>query len=182
VILVALVSKWLIQLRHAYAIFHQRPIASAATPQTTPVVSSSPTQQTVSTKPTTAAAPNPKQQQVTTTNNNTNAISRPTGGASGTTISPVSHPTSKSQAGITPQIKTVNQQHLSSIRRINTTTPLPITLINSTAGINSTARQNYTFAATSPAATTDKLLYLGYHGTANPTHDNSGSKHDDSMY
>ena len=32
------------------------PIASAATPQTTPVVSSSPTQQTVSTKPTTAAA------------------------------------------------------------------------------------------------------------------------------
>jgi hypothetical protein len=64
-------------------------------------------------------------------------------------------------------VKAVNQQPLPSIRGINTTAsqvkalngqqrplaaPLPITLINSTAGLNSTAGQNYTFAATSPAA------------------------------
>ncbi|MFL6383699.1 MAG: hypothetical protein ACJ712_01860, partial [Nitrososphaeraceae archaeon] len=102
------------------------PIASAATPQTTPVVSSSPsspTQQTVTTKPITAAAPHSKQQQVTTSNNNTNAISRPTGGASGAIVSPFNHPTSKPQAGIAPQVKAVNQQPLPSISGINTTAP-----------------------------------------------------------
>jgi len=94
-----------------------------------------------------------------------------------------------------PQVKAVNQQPLPSTRGINTTgsqvkalngqqrplaAPLPITLINSTAGLNSTAGQSYTFAATSPAATSDQVLYLGYHGTTNPTHGNSDSKHDES--
>ncbi len=93
-----------------------------------------------------------------------------------------------------PQVKAVNQQPLPSTRGINTTgsqvkalngqqrplaAPLPITLINSTAGLNSTAGQSYTFAATSPAATSDQVLYPGYHGTTNPTHGNSGSKHDE---
>ena len=91
------------------------------------------------------------------------------------TVSPVSQPTSKSQTGIAPQVKAVNQQPLPSIRGINTTAsqvkalngqqrpyaaPLPITLINRTAGLERTAGQNYTFAPTSPAATSDQVLIL----------------------
>jgi hypothetical protein len=155
------------------------PVTSAATPQTTQFVSSSspssPTQQTATTtKPTTEAAPNPKQQPVTTSNNNTNAISRPTGSASGATVSPVSQPTIKSKVGIAPQVNAVNGQQLPI------SAPQPITLINGTAGINNTAGLNYTFAATSPIASSDKLLYLGYHGGTKSSNDNSGSKHEDS--
>ena len=147
---------------------------TAATPITSAVSSPSPTtQQTVTTKPTTAAtslaAHHPKQQQITATNNNnTAAISRLTEGATGAKITPVKHPTntslqSTSPLGIAPQIKSVNQQP-----------PQPIT------GINNTAGQNYTFTTSSLAATSDQLLYLGYHGATNPTHGNSNSKGKDS--
>jgi hypothetical protein len=84
-------------------------------------------------------------------------------------------------------VKAVNQQQQQQqqqppIRGINSTIaaainstapPPPIILINGTTPINGTAGQNYTFAATSPVVSSDKLLYLGYHG-------NSDSKHDDS--
>jgi hypothetical protein len=92
---------------------------------------------------------------------------------SGTTIAPLSHPTSTSPSGIAPQMKAINQQQ-------QPPAALPITAINSTAVINSTAGQNYTFAATSPTVPSDQVLYVGYHGTtSNPTHGNSGSKHHD---
>ena len=157
-----------------------KPPLASTMPQTSTVSSS--TQQTLTKPTTTPAAPPPKQQQqtaTTTTNNNTKAISRPTVGAMNTTIAPVSHPTSTSPAGIAPQVKAVNQHQQQSTRGINSTAAInstvpPIILINGTAG------QNYTFAATSPAATSDQLLYLRYHGTTNPTHGNSGPKHDDS--
>jgi hypothetical protein len=138
-------------------------LASAVpTPQSTSAESSSsPTQQTlVTTKPTTATTSPPKQQQIVNTKN----IPRSSG--SGTPIALLSHPTS----GIAPQVAAVKHQQQP-----------PVTLINSTAGINNTAGQNYTFAAISPAATSGQVVYLGYHGAAtNPTHGNSGSKHDDS--
>jgi hypothetical protein len=117
------------------------------------------------TKPTTATTALPKQQQIANTNN----IPRSSG--IGAPIVPLGHPTSTLPLGIAPQVKAVKQQQRP-----------PITLINSTAGINGTAGQNYTFAAISPAATSGQVLYLGFHGTVaatNPTHGNSGSKHDD---
>ena len=121
---------------------------------------SSPAQQTVTTKQTTATIAPPKQQKIANTNN----IPRSSG--SGSPIVPLGHPTS----GIAPQVAAVKQQQQP-----------PVTLINSTARINNTAGQNYTFAAISPAATSGQVLYLGYHGAAtNPTHSNSGSKHEDS--
>jgi trimeric autotransporter adhesin len=165
--------------------------SAAATPKTS----------TVSSSPSTAAnITAPKQQQIKAVNNtHINAISRPARGATGTTIAPVSHshPTntslssSSSPLAIAPQIRAINQQQPSpSIRGINSTTGFnsttstaainttalpPIILINGTTPINSTAGQNYTFAATSPVATSDQLLYLGYHGPQG----NSGSKHND---
>jgi hypothetical protein len=52
--------------------------------------------------------------------------------------------------------------------------------VNSTIGTNNTAGQNHLFAATSPIATSDKLIYLGYHDTtatpSSSTHGNTGSK------
>jgi len=39
---------------------------------------------------------------------------------------------------------------------------------------------DYTFAATSPVPASDEPIYLGYHGASSSTHDNGGSKHDDS--
>ncbi len=141
-------------------------LASAVpTSQSTSAVSS-PTQRTVTTKPTMATTAPPKQQQIANTNN----IPRSSGSSS--PIAPLSHPTSTSLAGIAPQVEAVKQQRQP-----------PLTLINSTAGINTTAGQNYTFAAISPAPTSGQVLYLGFHGTVaatNPTHGNSGSKHDDS--
>jgi hypothetical protein len=164
-------------------------LSSAVTPPTSAAVSLPPQQQTTITKPTTTApsvdsAPPKQQQQIATTNknNNTNTSLLPTGGASRATISPVSNPSNKSlssssqSSAIAPQIKAVNQQH-----KQHTLTP-PITLINGTKGTNSTAGQNYTFATSSPAATSDKPLYLGYHDTTTTTssaHGNSGSKHND---
>jgi hypothetical protein len=164
-------------------------LASAAATPKTSAVSSSPS--------TAANITAPKQQQIKAVNNtHINAISRPAGGAAGTTIAPVSHspPTntsssSSSPLAIAPQIRAINQQQPSpSIRGINSTTGFnstavainttalpPIILINGTTPINSTAGQNYTFAATSPVATSDQLLYLGYHGAQG----NSGSKHND---
>ncbi|HYY50411.1 MAG TPA: hypothetical protein VE643_06030 [Nitrososphaeraceae archaeon] len=141
-------------------------LASAVpTSQSTSVVSS-PTQRTVTTKPTMATTAPPKQQQIANTNN----IPRSSGSSS--PIAPLSHPTSTSLSGIAPQVEAVKQQRQP-----------PLTLINSTAGINTTAGQNYTFAAISPAPTSGQVLYLGFHGTVaatNPTHGNSGSKQDDS--
>jgi hypothetical protein len=171
-------------------------LSSAITPPTSAAVSLPPQQQTTITKPTTAAAaasadsappPKQQQQQIATTNNN-NASSLPTGGATRTTIAPVSNPSNKSlssssssslsqsPSAIAPQIKAVNQQH-----KQHQLAP-PITLINGTKrGTNSTAGQNYTFTASSPAATSDKPLYLGYHDTTTTTtssaHGNSVSKH-----
>jgi hypothetical protein len=152
---------------------------TTATPPTSSVSSSTP-QQTVTTKPTsvaTVSTPPPKNEQPTNTTNNTNATSRLTEVATGAKISPVNHLTngsSSSPLGIAPQIKAVNQQQPSS------PPPPPLTGIHSTTGSNSTAGQNYTFAAAaSPVATSDKLLYLGYHDTASPTHENSGSQDKD---
>ena len=142
------------------------PLASSAvTPQATSALSSSPPQQTPATKPANTIAP-PKQQQIANTNDN---IPRSAGSGSVPIIAPLSHPTFTSPSGIAPQVKAVNQQQQHPA----------VSPINGTAGINSTAGQNYTFAATSPAFPSGQVLYLGYHGTApNPTHGNSGSKQD----
>ena len=168
-------------------------LSSTVTPPTSAAVSLPPQQQTTITKPpTTAAAASadsalPKQQQIATTNkNNNNASSLPTSGATRATIAPVSNPSNKSlsssssslsqSSAIAPQIKAVNQQH-----KQHQLAP-PITLINGTKGTNGTAGQNYTFAASSSASTSDKPLYLGYHDTSTTTssaHGNSGSKHND---
>jgi hypothetical protein len=151
-----------------------------STPPTSAVSSSPPsTQQTITTKPAVAA---PTQQQIKAVNNtHMNTISRPTGGHTGTTIAPVSQPSttnaSSSPSGIAPQIKAVNQQlQQSLIKGINGTTG-----INNTAAtpVNSTSGQNYTFAATSLPAASDQFLYLGYHGRTKSNHDNSGLNHDD---
>jgi hypothetical protein len=67
---------------------------------------------------------------------------------------------------IAPQVKAISQQQQQH-------QPQPVKAINSTAG------QNYTFAATSPVVASGKLLYLGYHGSDGTptTNDDSGSKH-----
>jgi hypothetical protein len=157
------------------------PIASAATPPTSAVSSSSSsaaTQQTTTTKSTAAtnAATPPKQQPVKTSNNITNAISRHTVGSTGTTISPVSNTINKSlsstslSSAIAPQVKAINQQQ-------QLPAPSPITLINSTAG------QNDTFAAAPPAAASDKLMYLGYHGSdSSPNYKSSSDSKQPSIY
>ena len=171
-----------------------------STPPTSAVSSSPPsTQQTITTKPAVAA---PKQQQIKAVNNtHMNAISRPADGSGpGKTLAPVIHHTtnaSSSPSGITPQIKAVNQQlqkqppikGINGTTGINSTTAAPINSIGPlspiipTSGatpVNSTAGQNYTFAATSLQAASDQILYLGYHGPDKSNHGNSGSNHDDS--
>jgi hypothetical protein len=147
------------------------PLASSViTPPTSAVSSpSSPpsTQQTTTTVATNTATP-PKQQQVKTSNNNTNVISRPNGGPTGTTIAPVSNASNKSlsstslSSAIAPQVKAINQQQQPPARS-------PMTLINNTG------RQNDTFAAVTPVVTSDKLIYLGYHGGDSQPNDKSSS-------
>jgi hypothetical protein len=139
------------------------PSLSASPPIST--VSSSTQKTTI--KPTPAAsvaAPKQQQQQIATTNNNT--VSRSTGGATGATMAPVSNPINRSlstsPSNIAPQVNAISQQQQQQQQ--------PVT------GINSTAGQNYTLAATSPVVTSDKLLYLGYHGTTSPAHGSSGPK------
>ncbi|MFL6325114.1 MAG: hypothetical protein ACJ72C_10160 [Nitrososphaeraceae archaeon] len=139
------------------------PSLSAAMPPPTSAVisSSSPPQQTTTTKPTTtttagsvAALPKQQQQQIATTSNNT-AISQSTGGATGATIATVSNPSNTSLSSpptIAPQVNAISQQQ-----------PQPVTAINGTAAINSTAGQNYPFATTTQAVASGKLMYLGYH-------------------
>ena len=168
-------------------------LPSSATPPTRAVSSSAPSQspqQTTATEPTTAAASVPIHPKKMATTNN---ISQ----GKGSTVDPVSHSTatksSSSPSHIAPQIKAVNQHQQPQIRGIKNIAPqqnsvkeqqspgaLPITVINGTAGINSTAAQNYAFAATSSVPNSDQVLYLGYHPTStNPTHSNSDSKHND---
>jgi hypothetical protein len=148
-------------------------VSSAVTPITSGVSSSSSpsTQQTTTTKSTTAAtntATPPKQQQVKTSNNNTNVILRPTAGLTGATIAPVSNASNKSlsstslSSAIAPQVKAINQQQ-------QPPAPASMTLINSTAG------QNDTFAAVPPVVTSDKLMYLGYHGVDSQPNNKSSS-------
>jgi cytoskeletal protein RodZ len=118
----------------------------SATPPTSAVLSSSLLPAT--TKPTTiASAAAPKQQQIVTT--------RTTSTGTPATLAQVSNPGSRTSSSlpppspIAPQVKAVNQLQQS-----------PIT------GINYTAGKNYTFAATSPPVASDKLMYLGYHGSS----------------
>src|SRR5215212_11235493 len=88
-------------------------LASSSAMPPTSAVSSSPAQQTTTTKSTTVAtntATPPKQQQVKTSNNNTNAISRSTNSVAGTTIAPVSHPTTNAPSTIAPQVNGINNQ------------------------------------------------------------------------
>ncbi|MFL6411884.1 MAG: hypothetical protein ACJ71K_11675, partial [Nitrososphaeraceae archaeon] len=152
------------------------PSLSAATPSTSAISSSLPPQQTTTTtKPTavaSVAAPRKQQQQqqIATTNNN-NSASRPTGGATGATIAPVSNHSnrllSSSPSPIAPQVKAISQQQQQQQQQ------QPVKAINSTAG------QNYTFAAISPVVASGKLLYLGYHGgDGTPTTDGDSSSKD----
>jgi hypothetical protein len=154
------------------------PSLSAATPSTSAISSSLPPQQTTTTtKPTavaSVAAPRKQQQQqqIATTNNN-NSASRPTGGATGATIAPVSNHSnrllSSSPSPIAPQVKAISQQQQQQQQQ----QPQPVKAINSTAG------QNYTFAAISPVVASGKLLYLGYHGSdGTPTTDGDSSSKD----
>jgi hypothetical protein len=145
------------------------PSLQAATPSTSAVSSSSspPPQQTV-TKPTPvasgAAAPPKQQQQIATTNYNNKTVSSSTSGATGITMAPVSNSSNRSlslslPSAIAPQVKAVNQQQQQ-----------PVIAINSTAG------QNYTFAATSPVVASDKLMYIGYQGSSSTSDSSSSSK------
>src|ERR1051325_3197505 len=156
--------------------------SSANTPKASAVSPSPSIQQAPTTKPTSANITPPKQQQIKAVNNtHVNGISQPAGGAAGTTISQVSRPPSTKTSSslpidIAPQIKAVNQPHQPQQQ----SQLIPITRINATTGTNGTAGQNYTFSASSPAATSGKLLYLGYHDTTattgSSTHGNSDSK------
>ena len=161
------------------------PSLSAAMPPPTSAVSSSsppPPQQTTTTKPTTTSNDTaisistggafPKQQQITTTSNNT-AISQSTGGATGATIVIVSNSSNASLSSpptIAPQVNAISQQQ-----------PQPVTAINGTAAINSTAGQNYPFATTTQAVASGKLMYLGYHSDdGTPITDSDSSPKDKS--
>jgi hypothetical protein len=133
------------------------PIASAATPPTS-AVTSPPPQPTTTTKSTTVAtntATPPKQQQVKTSNNNTNAISRSTNSVAGTTIAPVSHPTTNAPSTIAPQVNGINNQQQLLIAS------------------NSSAVQNYTFASTSPLPGSGKLMFLGFHADSTSSTDSA---------
>jgi hypothetical protein len=146
-------------------------LGSAATPQIQSLSSSSPRQQTLVSKPTAANMTAPKQPQLVTTN----AVSPSTRYLTWATIASLSNPSKASlpSSAIAPQIKAVNQQQ-------QLLPLIPITAINGTARTNGTAGQNYTFAATSPVASSDRLLYLGYHGDTKSSDGNSGTKHHDS--
>jgi hypothetical protein len=151
---------------------------TAATPPTSSV-SLSPPQQTTTIKPTSVASVatphSPKQQQITNTTNNNNTSSRTTEGSIGSKIAPDNRVTnsslsSSSPSPIAPQVKAVNQpqqQHQTPITRINSTTAVN----------NTTAGQNYTFtSSTPPLVSSDKIMYLGYHGSkSNPTNHDSTS-------
>jgi hypothetical protein len=65
-------------------------------------------------------------------------------------------------SAIAPQVKAINQQQQPQA-------PPPMTIINSTAG------QNGTFTAAPPVVASDKLMYLGYHGSDRSPNDKSGS-------
>jgi hypothetical protein len=147
------------------------PLGSAATPQIQSLSSSSPRQQTLVSKPTAANMTAPKQPQLVTTN----AVSPSTRYLTWATIASLSNPSKASlpSSAIAPQIKAVNQQQ-------QLLPLIPITAINGTARANGTAGENYTFAATSPVASFDRLLYLGYHGDTKSSDGNSGTKHHDS--
>ncbi|MFL6370048.1 MAG: hypothetical protein ACJ72F_04370, partial [Nitrososphaeraceae archaeon] len=70
---------------------------------------------------------------------------------------------------IAPQVKAISQQQQQQQHH----QPQPVKAINSTAG------QNYTFAAISPVVASGKLLYLGYHGSdGTPTTDGDSSSKD----
>ncbi|MFL6385008.1 MAG: hypothetical protein ACJ712_08560, partial [Nitrososphaeraceae archaeon] len=72
---------------------------------------------------------------------------------------------------IAPQVNALSQQQ-----------PQPVTAINGTAAINSTAGQNYPFATTTQAVASGKLMYLGYHSDDGTpiTDSDSSPKHKDS--
>ncbi len=178
-------------------------VSSSASPSQQQTTTTEPTTAAA----TNGATPPPKQQQqiATTNKNNTNASSRPINSTAGAAIAPVSNPNNKSlssstlppaPSAIAPQVKAINQQQKRPITRINSTTteaainstapqvkavneqqqqlpaPSPITLVNGTNG------QNYTYVASPPVVSSDKLLYLGYHdeGDTNPTNSNSNPK------
>jgi len=139
-----------------------------------------------STKPTTtaaAAAPSlKKQQQVSTTNAVLPSTGYVTWAIIGSlrkvseTSSSSSASASASPSSIAPQVKAINQQQAAPPPP---QPPQPITPINTTTAANDTAGQNYAFAAAtatataaSPMATSDQMLYLGYHG-------NGDSKYND---
>ena len=149
------------------------PTLSATLPSTSPAVSSSSI-----TKPAIASLAAPKQQQhqqqqqITTINNNkNNAVSRSTRATTGAaTTAPVSNPSSRtlsSSSTIAPQVNTINKLHQQQLQQQQ---------IVKTS--NSTAGQNYTFASTSPAVASDKLLYLGYHADDSSSKGKSSSNSD----
>jgi hypothetical protein len=135
-----------------------------------------------STKPTTtAAAPSlKKQQQVSTTNPVSPSTGYITWAIVGSLrkVSQTSSSSSASPSSIAPQVKAINQQQAAApppLQQLQLQQAQRITPINTTTAANDTAGQNYTFAAaTAPSstATTDQMLYLGYHG-------NSDSKYND---
>ena len=147
-------------------------ISTATSPSSSP-----PAQQTATTgaKPITPTSItiSPKPQQ-TVTSKNINANSPSTIYVTWATISLLSNTSSSSlpSSTIAPQIAAVSQQQSPPL--------IPIARVNSTIGTNNTAGQNHLFAATSPIATSDKLIYLGYHDTtatpSSSTHGNTGSK------
>jgi hypothetical protein len=118
-----------------------------------------------------------KQQKITASNNNStitpaaSQLPKQTAAGKGITAPPVdpvrsvsdksSLPSSKST--IAPQINAINKEHQQQ--------KLLPTASNATAG------QNYTLAATSPAVTPGKLIYLGYQGST--TSEGSSSKDKD---
>ena len=128
-----------------------------------------------STKPTTtAAAPSLKRQQQVST---TNAVSPSTGYVTWAIVGSLrkvseTSSSSASPSSIAPQVKAINQQQAAApppLQQLQLQQAQPITPINTTTAANDTARQNYTFAAAtapSPTATTDQMLYLGYHGNS----------------
>jgi hypothetical protein len=145
-----------------------KPHTSAATPPTSSVSSSVPQQTTTTTKPTSVASvslPHPHAKEQPVTNINANVTSQETEGskiapATALTNSLSSSPSS-SPSNIAPQVKAVNQQHQTPITRINGTAAA----VNDTT----TAGQNYTFTSTT-MPTSDKIMYLGYHGEkSNPS-------------
>jgi hypothetical protein len=150
---------------------------TAATPPPTAV--SSPSTQTTKSTPAAAsvgAVLKHQQQQITTASNNNNTITpaasqlpKHTEAGKETTaiVAPVrnisNRSLSSSSSTIAPQVNAITKQQQQ----------LLLTVSNVTAG------QNHTFAATSPAVTPGKLMYLGYQGSTTAS-DSSSSKDKDS--